>query len=581
MSETETVMLAKPLTAADEIQRAWPELTLRVAQLEAEMTALEHENKALKSLLERVIEHRQKSHGELVLLLSGLVSKLQINDVGVIVSRLVEHNAHVAEVCAALAKGKAEAAMPQPAVLKALEQKKRYLAAALKPAVEELIQSDPPLETEILNSLITQPESFFSPKAVRASRCFVKGQVPRERIAREFGEAALVLFTDMTTDAKLNPRPKPDEIMLAFKSDFEALLQQNPALLPDKRQDLLALHQKVQRSKAATDQSRAQRNAFNRLSFILELLHYYENQNTETPDVIFAQRLPVLVEQLVLTPGSDTLDEKVVKEAESLLEFIINPDHRHMTINNIGKSGGTAKTLKYVLNLRAEKVLELDLMIMEFLKHLIPLRKTPPPESMTAVLRLIHPDMQRRLVRTIMDSERIPKEDAEVLGKVLAKNLGLTGLETESKAPAAMPVEMERKMAWDRVKELITRRSEPTAIATAIRDRLHARYDAEEVKQSWIILMETDPISLIRIFCQLPYLTDGGTDPLARAVMETYVTRLTHEKYATTYHKVVTSLKNMFKAKPDSPTLQSFISLVKWVDADAARKLALDIGMPV
>jgi hypothetical protein len=54
----------------------------------------------LRSLLERVIEHRQKSHGELINLLSGLVSKLPINDIGVVVARLLEHNAHVAEVCA-------------------------------------------------------------------------------------------------------------------------------------------------------------------------------------------------------------------------------------------------------------------------------------------------------------------------------------------------------------------------------------------------------------------------------------------------------------------------------------------------
>ena len=91
--------------------------------------------------------------------------------------------------------------------------------------------------------------------------------------------------------------------------------------------------------------------------------------------------------------------------------------------------------------------------------------------------------------------------------------------------------------------------------------------------------MESDVISLIRTFCQLPYRTDGSTDPIARAVMETYVTRLTHAKYAGTYNKVVNSLKNMFKAKPDSPTLLNFVSLVKWVDAEAAHKLSLDIGL--
>jgi hypothetical protein len=77
----------------------------------------------------------------------------------------------------------------------------------------------------------------------------------------------------------------------------------------------------------------------------------------------------------------------------------------------------------------------------------------------------------------------------------------------------------------------------------------------------------------------LPYLADGSTDPIARAVMETYVTRLTHEKYAAAYVKVVNSLRNMFKAKPDSPTLVNFLALVKWVDGPAAAKLSADIGM--
>ncbi|HYG36650.1 MAG TPA: hypothetical protein VEC99_17785, partial [Clostridia bacterium] len=129
--------------------------------------------------------------------------------------------------------------------------------------------------------------------------------------------------------------------------------------------------------------------------------------------------------------------------------------------------------------------------------------------------------------------------------------------------------------------DLISRRTEANAVANAIRDRLHAKYDADEIRQSWITLTEADPMSLIRIFCHLPYLPTGKTDPIARTVLETYVTRLTHEKYAATYKKVVNSLKNMFAAKPDSPTLLTFIALVRWVDAEAANKLSADIGMPV
>src|SRR5262245_46241940 len=276
-----TENVANAAASVDEIQKGWNDLKSRVGQLEAERTALEQDNKALRFLLERVIEHRQKSHGELVLLLTGLVSKLPMGDVGAIVAKLVEHNAHVSETCAVLVKGKADAALPQPLVLKALEDTKRELEMALKPTVEELIQLEAPFEKDLLQSLIAQPDLFFSHKAVRANRCFIKGQVPRERILREFGEPALIFFNDMTTDKKLNPNPKPEEIAFAFKPDFETLFQQNGALIPDKRNEMQTLYQRVQASKAPTDKARAQRNAFLRMSFILELLHYYQNQNTE------------------------------------------------------------------------------------------------------------------------------------------------------------------------------------------------------------------------------------------------------------------------------------------------------------
>ncbi|MDB6111107.1 MAG: hypothetical protein JWR69_2857 [Pedosphaera sp.] len=581
MTSTESV--ASTTVPVEEIQKGWHELTLRVGQLETERSALEQDNKALRSLLERAIEHRQKSHGELVLLLTGLVGKLPINDVAVVVSKLVEHNAHVSATCAALAKGKTEAAMPQLSVLKALDQTKRDLVAALKPAVDELIQLEAPLETNMLRSLVTDPESFFAPAVVRANRCFAKGQVPRERIAREFGTEALIFFNDLTTDPKLNPRPKPEEIVLGFKSDFEALFQQNPALIPDQRQELLALHQKVQRSKAATEQARLQKNAFQKISFILELLHYYENQSTEAPDVVFAQRLPGLVEQLVVTGPQDNLDEKALVQAESLLAFVINPDHRLMTINNMGKNGGTAKTLKYTLKLRTPQLPDQNEALSEFVRHLIPAaaKILPQPPILATTLRLLPPDIQRLMVGCIMSFEKLRRDEANALGRSVAKELGLSGLDEIAKAAApAVPVEMERQMAWEKVKELIKQRGEPAVVAAAIRDRLHAKYDGDEIKESWLTLIQTDPMSLIRTFCHLPYLADGRTDPIARTVMETYISRLTHEKYAATYIKVVNSLKNMFQAKPDSPTLINFLALVKWVDPEAAAKLSTEIGMP-
>ena len=245
MSEAQDNTLA--FVSVEKVQHDWHDLTLRVAQLETQCDALQHENKALRSLVERVIEHRQKSHGELVNLLATLVSKLPINDIGVVVARLVEHNAHVTEVSASLVKGKLDDNMLQPAILKALDKTKRDLNDAYKPAVEELIKLDAPFEAGLLHSLLAQPDDFFSHAFSRANRGFVKGQVPRERIVREFGDEALMFFKDVTTDVKFNPRPKPEEIMLVFKPDFAELLQQNPAVLGDKRAALQALHQQFRK----------------------------------------------------------------------------------------------------------------------------------------------------------------------------------------------------------------------------------------------------------------------------------------------------------------------------------------------
>ena len=67
-----TVVLEPAVASVEEIQQGWHELKLRVAQLEAEKDSLDQENKALRFLVERIVEHRQKSHGELVLLLTSL-----------------------------------------------------------------------------------------------------------------------------------------------------------------------------------------------------------------------------------------------------------------------------------------------------------------------------------------------------------------------------------------------------------------------------------------------------------------------------------------------------------------------------
>jgi hypothetical protein len=36
----------------------------------------------------------------------------------------------------------------------------------------------------------------------------------------------------------------------------------------------------------------------------------------------------------------------------------------------------------------------------------------------------------------------------------------------------------------------------------------------------------------------------------------------------------------MFHAKPDNPTLLTFLALVRWANPEAANKLCADVGMP-
>jgi len=563
---------AAPIPSLEEIQRDWHDLTLRIQQSETECRALEQENKALRGLVEKVVEHRKKSHGELVNLITTLVTKLPINDVGVIVSRLVEHSAAVNEVSAALIHGKNDENVLQPAILKLMDKVRRDLLAAIRPLVEELIRLESPLDPAMLLGLVEKPDSFFTPANLRACRAFVKGQLPREQILRDFGEEALVLFKDLTTDPKQNPRPRPEEIMLGIRSDFEELLRQDAGLSDAKRAGLTALCQRVRQSR----ESRPQKMAFLKLSFVLELLHYYDNQSTESPDIVFAQRLPPLVEQLVVTGENDNLDENLIKQAEQLLSYILNADYRQAVVNNFGKAGGAARTLRFVLTFRAAVFTDNDPTTLDFVKHLLGGQKNPAPGPIVATLRMLNLEAQKLVVRTIHNSDRLRREDAETLAKDLIQQLGLPELRTTASGMS----DKTQIGPWDIIKELIVHHASPQEITDAIRKQLHTKYDADEVKHSWLVLSESDPMSLVRVFCLLPYLPDGQTDPVARAILESYASRLTHQKYAATYDKVIHALKNLYKVKADSPALINFVALVKWVDPASAEKVSRDIGMP-
>ena len=569
MSEPQDNTIA--IVSVEKMQREWSDLTLRVAQLETGNNALQHENKQLRQTLERAVEYRKKSHGELVTLITTIVSKMQSNDVGVLVSRLMEHSQHVNEISSALINGKNDDAILQPALLKHLDKTKRDLSAAIPPLVEELIALKSPLDTAMLQSLVEKPDHFYAPPVIRASRGYVKGQIPRERIVKEFGDEALVFFKDLTTDAKFNPRPKAEEIMLGLAPDLDALLAQNPNVAAAKRSELMSLLQRIRDGRT----SRVQKIAFLKLSFVIELLHYYQNQSTESPDVIFAQRLPPLIEQLVTCGDSDLPDEGLIKQAEALLALVISPDHRQGVVYNFGKTSGLARTMRFILTFRALTFNEHDPVTAEFLRQLLSLEKLNRQTAFASALKFLNADGQKAVLRCLINCAKLRREETEPLAKEVAKAIGLAEQELFPKLEGAAG----SGGGWDNIKLLIASRAAPNDITVAIRNRLHAKYDSEEVKQSWLILTESEPMTLVRVFCLLPYLPDGQTDPIARAILESYATRLTHEKYAATYTKVIGALKNLFKVKADSPALINFVALVKWVDPASADKIARDVGM--
>ena len=85
---TEREIVASPVAAVEEIQQGWHELKSRVGQLEVQRLALQQENNPFACCSNASSITGKIAH-ELVIILTSLVTKLPLNDVGGIISRLV------------------------------------------------------------------------------------------------------------------------------------------------------------------------------------------------------------------------------------------------------------------------------------------------------------------------------------------------------------------------------------------------------------------------------------------------------------------------------------------------------------
>ena len=69
--------------------------------------------------------------------------------------------------------------------------------------------------------------------------------------------------------------------------------------------------------------------------------------------------------------------------------------------------------------------------------------------------------MQIVIVRAILSTDRLRREDAEALGKAVAKELGLQDIITRFNAKSSLSPEQERKDGLGDIEDLITSRATP------------------------------------------------------------------------------------------------------------------------
>jgi len=157
------------------------------------------------------------------------------------------------------------------------------------------------------------------------------------------------------------------------------------------------------------------------VSLLLELLHYYENQNTEAPDAVFASGCRPHRAVGAQRP-QDKLDERLITQAEGLLAYVITPEHRQWWLTTWAKPAEPRRASIRHASARG-KVLASDPDTSFAISSNTSSRpESAPARSLVPVLSLIPADMQLLVIVGIMDCDRIRKPEAEALAKRWQRN---------------------------------------------------------------------------------------------------------------------------------------------------------------
>jgi len=213
--------------------------------------------------------------------------------------------------------------MPQPTVLKNRTNQTRFSLPPSSLAVEELIRLETPLEKRDLQSLVEQPDAFFFRRESSAPTMLRQRANPPRRVGAGIWRQALVFFNDMSTDAKAEPNPSRGD-RLIFKMISRRCSNKIPRSCPITRATdgvVSACQQsKAQPSMPARKSSRSPDSPSSSNCSIS-----YQNQSTEAPTCCLRNGCPRWSSNWFLGSGQDTLDEKLIGEAERAAGFCREP----------------------------------------------------------------------------------------------------------------------------------------------------------------------------------------------------------------------------------------------------------------